>query len=209
MAQHIAAFSQFGLVDVEGEKENRKVKISDLAFKIIMDERPVSPERDGFVRKAALLPSMFLKIYNRYPNGLPEDAAIEYELKVQHGFNPNSVHDFIDTFRSTMEFAKIYKYDILAETTDNTKEQKMNSGHNISVSDNVSVSDTPKPPPIIHGEKINFPVKISEKMSVNLEIQFPIEDDDLRRFLSTINALKPGILQSVLDGKDEADKEED
>ncbi len=54
---------------------------------------------------------------------------------------------------------------------------------------------------------INFPIKLSEKIMVNLQIKYPIEDDDLDKFLTTLEALKPGTLQSVLDKQSEKKNE--
>lgn len=45
---------------------------------------------------------------------------------------------------------------------------------------------------------IVFPVKISDKITANLELKYPLEEEDLHEFLSTIEALKPGVLSSVL-----------
>jgi hypothetical protein len=127
LAQHISAFSQYGLINIEGEKEGRKINVSDLAFKIIIDDRHSSPDRDRLLRDAALNPTMFSIIHKRYPNGLPPDTAgLEYELKVEYGFNPKSVNDFIRVFKLTMEFTKIYYSGKMVENNINTKEPEMN-----------------------------------------------------------------------------------
>lgn len=207
LAQHVSAFTQYGLVGVEGEKKGKKITVSNLAFRIIVDERPISPERDDLLKKAALSPAMFRKIYDLYPNGLPaDDSVIKYELRVDHGFNPNSINDFINVFKSTMEFANAYFSGKMDENDINsidTEEPEMEAIQRTPGEESIS---TPREEPHITKASSDFPIKLSEKMMVNLQIQHPLEDEDLRDFLSAIEALKPGILMSVLN-KSRTDKD--
>ena len=142
LAQHISALSQYGLISTEGEKEGRKIKISDIAYKIIIDDRPISKDRDDSIKKAALNPLMFRKLYEKYPNGLPSDEyAIDYELKVDHSFNPNSTKDFIRVFKSTMAFAKLYFSGKMASNNINAKEPEMNDIDNVLIDSRQDLTD--------------------------------------------------------------------
>ncbi len=132
MAQHIAALAAYGLIDSEGEKDSKKIKVSDLAFKILMDKRPDSEEREALIKEAALKPNIFKKIYETYSTIFPANASLDYELKTQYGFNPASVTDFIDIFKQTFEFAKVYKSAIIGEEKIPIKEAEM-----ISTSDKI------------------------------------------------------------------------
>jgi len=125
IAQHIAALTAYGLIDSEGEKGSKKIKVSDLAFKILMDKRPDSEEREVLTKEAALKPNMFKKIYENYPTIFPAGATLDYELKTKYGFNPASVTDFIDIFKQTFDFAKVYKSAIMGEEKIPIKEAEM------------------------------------------------------------------------------------
>jgi hypothetical protein len=113
--QAIAALSAYGLIEVEGSKTEKKIAVSDLAFKILADKRPISPERDAAIKEAALKPIMFHKIFERYPDSPPADDALEYELVFTYKFNKGSVHDFITVFSKTMDYAKIYESGIIGD----------------------------------------------------------------------------------------------
>jgi len=137
IAQHLAALSAYGLIEIEGEKDSKKIKVSDLAFKILMDKRPDSEEREALIKEAALKPNIFKKIYDKYSTVPPADDTLDYELKTQYGFNPASVTDFIDIFKQTIEFAKVYKSGIIGEKDIPIKEPEM-----IPTTDKIPLKDS-------------------------------------------------------------------
>jgi hypothetical protein len=113
LAQHVAAMSAYGLVDIEGEKESLKVKVSELAFKIIVDKRPDSDDRKTLIMAAALNPTIFRNIYDKYRSGLPSDHALQYELVTSYKFNPDAVDDFMKIMKQTFSFANVYESGII------------------------------------------------------------------------------------------------
>jgi len=113
--QAMAAIAAYGLIQVEGLGAEKKIAVSDLAFKILADKRAYSPEREAAIKEAALNPSIFQKIIERYPQSLPADDALEYDLIFTYKFNKASVHDFIAIFRGTLAFAKIYESGIIGD----------------------------------------------------------------------------------------------
>ena len=125
ISQHIAALSAYGLIDVEGSKEERKLTISDMAFNIFIDRRPDSQERDALIREAAVKPYMFKRICDDYPDGLPAEHLLDYELVKTHRFNQNAVKDFINVFRKTMDYAKVYECDKIEADIKRTEDTQM------------------------------------------------------------------------------------
>ncbi|MGO9371180.1 MAG: hypothetical protein ACLQBD_03650 [Syntrophobacteraceae bacterium] len=115
--QVLAALISYGLVDVEGAADQKQVRISDLAFKIIADKRAVSPDRDVAIQEAALKPSIYQKILARFPNSLPTDDAIEHELVFAFKFNRGSTNDFLSVFRQTLDYAKISQSGTIGDET--------------------------------------------------------------------------------------------
>ena len=192
LAQHISALSQYDLINVEGEKDGRKISVSDLAYKIIIDNRPISQDRDGLIKKAALTPPMFCKLYEKYPSGLPsDDYAIEYELKVEFGFNPNAIKSFINVFKSTMEFAKIYFSGKVAENNLNIKEPDMNRLNDASIDNNKnfpeilpdhsdSEANKDESPKFINNLPESFPITLKDKKKAVLSFsRLPIKRADI------------------------------
>lgn len=114
--QMIASLKKFGLVEDSGSLDQRTVRVSDLAWKIIGDIRPQSAEREKAIAEAALSPKIHGEIRERWPHGLPDDAHIGHWLRMEKAFNEKSVPGFLKDLRCTWEYAKL---DSEAGTTDN------------------------------------------------------------------------------------------
>lgn len=106
--QVLAALIAYGLMEDKGSGEQRQVALTDLAFRILLDERPDSAERDDAIRRAALLPRIHAELFSKWPDGLPSDPNLRHYLLIEKKFNENAVDDFIRKLRTTADFAKIY-----------------------------------------------------------------------------------------------------
>lgn len=106
--QVLAALIAYGLMEDKGSGEQRQVHLTDLAFRILLDERPESPERDEALRRAALMPKIHQELFGRWSDELPSNPNLRHYLLIEKKFNENAVDDFIRQLRSTAEFAKIY-----------------------------------------------------------------------------------------------------
>jgi hypothetical protein len=110
--QVLAALISYGLMEDRGSNEQRYVRLTDLAFQILLDERPDSVERVDALRRAALLPKIHAELFAHWPDGLPSTPNLRHYLLVAKKFNDNAVDDFIKELRITAEFAKIYKQNV-------------------------------------------------------------------------------------------------
>lgn len=106
--QVLAALIAFGLMEDKGSGDQRQVKLTDLALRILLDERPDSTEREAELRRAALTPKIHAELFAKWPEVLPSDVNLRHHLLVEKKFNENSVDDFIKELRSTAEFAGVY-----------------------------------------------------------------------------------------------------
>lgn len=106
--QALAALIAYGLMEDKGSGEQRHVNLTDLAFRILLDERPESPERDEALRRAALMPKIHTELFGKWSEELPSNPNLRHYLLVEKKFNENSVDDFIRQLRATADFAKIY-----------------------------------------------------------------------------------------------------
>jgi hypothetical protein len=113
----VAALKHFGLMEEEGTSDDRKVKLTELARKIIRDKRPNSSERRAAIQEAALKPKIYGEVWREWETReeLPNQAQMEYELEHKWSFNPSAIEGFIRDFRSTLRFANLWNEDILAE----------------------------------------------------------------------------------------------
>jgi hypothetical protein len=102
--QTLAALRAFGLLEMAGEG---KVRLTERAVRILLDEREESPERGQLLRQAALSPALHSRIWERYKGVLPSDATLRLYLVADEGFNERSVDEFIAELKETLEHAGI------------------------------------------------------------------------------------------------------
>lgn len=106
--QVLAALLSFGLMEDKGSGDQRQVKLTDLALRILLDERPGSLERREALQRAAFMPKIHSELFTKWNESLPSDPNLRHYLLIDKKFNENSVEDFIKELRSTADFAGIY-----------------------------------------------------------------------------------------------------
>ncbi|MEE4539453.1 MAG: hypothetical protein V2J51_13300, partial [Erythrobacter sp.] len=127
--QTLAAMKYYGLIDISGEGDSRKVKISEIAKRIILDQREDDAEKKALIRKVALTPAAHKTLIDEYPNGLASDNSVEHFLVFEQGFKTDGARDLIAEFKETASFAGIFQpYDALDKfaDSDNTESDKNN-----------------------------------------------------------------------------------
>lgn len=111
-AQSIGALIQYGLVEDEGSGALRKIKLTPLALKIVMDKRPESRDRMEAVKEAALTPRIFAELFTGY--GVADDvddALLIHALtleRTQNGkapYSEKSAADVLRVYRDTIGYA--------------------------------------------------------------------------------------------------------
>jgi hypothetical protein len=105
--QTLAALNHFGLVEYVGRGKDRQIKLSPLALRVVFDRVPDSPERAQAIREAALMPSVYQKLWGRFGHELPPDYALETFLMRDCGFNDVGAKKTIGGYRDTFEFARL------------------------------------------------------------------------------------------------------
>jgi hypothetical protein len=111
LRQTVAALKQFGLIEYIGSAEDRKVKLTASANRIILDERPDSPERDALIQKVALLPKVHAELWEKWGKDLPPDIEIVTELTLERGFSQSGANEFVTEYKETLAFANLVDVD--------------------------------------------------------------------------------------------------
>lgn len=104
--QTVSALLQFGLLQDEGRKEDRQVRLTDDALTIILD-LPDSPERLRAIQRAARSPRLYANILAKWPDEPPSDHSLSFYLQKEFDFNPKTLAAFISDFRESLAFAKL------------------------------------------------------------------------------------------------------
>lgn len=107
----ISALVKYGLLNDQGTKKDRVLWLSDLALKIVLDERENSIERDEAIKEAALFPELYKELWNKYNGDVPADEDLRYYLKMELNFTENGANNFIQQFRHTITFANLDNYE--------------------------------------------------------------------------------------------------
>lgn len=103
--QIMAALNHFGLVDYIGRGDDRKVKLSDLALRIVLDKQPDSNERAAALKEAALTPPIHKELFERFGFLLPPDAVVETFLCRDSGYSEQAALSLLDEYKATLEFS--------------------------------------------------------------------------------------------------------
>jgi hypothetical protein len=111
--QTIAALKSYGLLSDGGSGPTRKVQLSDLGLRIVMDERLESPERDLLIKKAAITPKIHAMLWKKYGASTVSEESLRHYLRLELKFNDNVVNDFIRIYKDTISFAKLSDSDIV------------------------------------------------------------------------------------------------
>lgn len=210
LAQHVAAMSAYGLVDTEGEKESRKVKVSDLAFKIIIDKRPDSEERWVLTKESALSPYIFRKIYEQYPSGLPSDHALQYALLTDYKFNPEAVNDFMKILKETFDFANVYKSGIIGDKNKPIEEPEIMQSDKTGIQEVASARARGTLSTLIshdiassEREIANYPIRPGLKARIIVTGGSPVTVDSIEKLMTLLGHNKEDLAEIIPDEKTE------
>ena len=109
--QTMAALNHFGLVQYVGRGKERKIVLSDLARKIVMDKIPNSAARLKALQEAALEPPIYFDLWERYGPILPDDIVLATYLTMERDYNNEAVKPLIDCYRDTLRYSGLDKPD--------------------------------------------------------------------------------------------------
>ena len=107
---------QFGLMDDLGRGEQRKLKLSELAMRIILDDVPNSQERSKAIRKAALEPKIFREMFTKWGMELPSYETIRTFLRRDKAVNEDTLNVIVRNYTDTLEYAKLSESDKIPPT---------------------------------------------------------------------------------------------
>lgn len=175
-----SALRKYGLTEEEGTGPNRRIRLSDRAIRILLDDRDDSPEREDLIQDAALSPKIHADLYGRWPKNLPDNKHIRYFLTTERGFNDATVDDFIAQFRRTMAFAKLLgsdkEQDSLADT--HPREEMQLSGSIAPTGPSQEESGT---------RDFRFSIALLGGRLASVTVPVPISKQNLERFLRMVD----------------------
>jgi hypothetical protein len=104
-----AALRYYGIIAVEGDGEVGKVKLTEDALRVLLDEREDQTEKKQIIRRLGLNPAIHKKLLEKFPDGIKSDATVQHYLMFEEGFNQSAASELVAEFKETASFAELYK----------------------------------------------------------------------------------------------------
>ena len=122
--QTLATLKYYGLIDVVGDGDSRKIKVSDIARRIILDKREDETEKRRLIRSVGLSPSAHKALYEEYPNGLASDRTVEHFLIFDRGFNSEAAKELLTEFKETARYIQLYELAAEADKPEDIRDEE-------------------------------------------------------------------------------------
>ena len=183
----LASLRYFGLLE---KPEDGKLAVSK-------DVENYQYAPDAKIKSELLLkwlraPAIFADLLDRYPEGLPSDANIRFDL-INRGFSPAAGDSAVSVFRRSAEFAG-YTPSSLPRSESNQSEQLtgeaiLENGTAPAASRAVGVSKPTQPSEFSVDDPDKIPVRLSEGRKAWLVIPTPFYEADKLRLKAQIDLL--------------------
>jgi hypothetical protein len=183
LLQTVAALKQYGLMEDSGSREDRKVTLTPLALRILVDSRP--GQREAAIREAGLRPRLFAEYAPRWAEHRPADDHCISELSLDRGFSADAAKVFLRVFDETVRFADLGQSDDAVEASEAPEEAQAGSERAAQQSNAETVS-VPPVPPASHSAQMRPPADAAVPAEAPFADRLKVE--------MTVGALRVGAL---------------
>lgn len=187
-ARVLAALKKFNLIFEKQDDILLTEEAVDLAL-----HSPTEEHYKETVKKLALSPSIYEKLFNEYNGKLPSDANLRIKLIKDYEFNPESVDDFLTNFRRTIDFAGL----------------SAQAGDDIKVEDVAKVDMSKLLPPktgkdFVRGsatlvQSFDVPLMEGSKATITFD-KYPLEEADVELLKKWFEVYAPAIMKKKKEG---------
>lgn len=203
----LSALRKYGLIEEQGSSESRQARISNLALKILLDERPGSRERLDAIQEAALNPDIHAELWQEFGGSLPSDENLRYQLRIQRRFSDTAANEFIKQFKRTLVFAKILDSDTLSEQDEDKTEPERRT---VIAMQRQQIQDERRTlvqeRPALGEEYERVPLRLlGGKTMVAIELPGQLSEKAWRQMMDMLAALKPGYVPEAAEETDDSD----
>ncbi len=125
--QTVAALKNYGLMSEPSVPvaKGRSLQLTDLALRILLDQRPDSTERAAFIREAAFKPTVASEVYGKWAESLPQDATINHFLMLEKKFTEETAAKVTKIIKQNHTLAKIGSEEIESADADSGDDGEM------------------------------------------------------------------------------------
>lgn len=187
----VAALKKFGLLEDQGSGADRRVRLTDEAYQVLIDEREQSPERCEILRQAALRPRIHAELWNRYGAELPSDSTLRYELRKMN-YSDDASQKLTAEWKRTFDYAGLGDSVGLDESAPASNEEASApaTASGVPASASVSMQQAVRLPQAA-GQSIQLP--LSNGRWATLVAPFPISEPEWQQMMGVLQAMKPAL----------------
>ena len=210
----VAALKAYGLIDVQGHRENRKISISNRAMRILEN----ADDKEELIRISSLEPNVYREIWEAYKGGnLPKDDVLNRDLKLGEYFNFQFKNQparelLIKNFNETIEFAHIDPADDNLGEEQEELEQDDVQRDKITNNDEMirekKGSGKSKMDSSDSNTNYNFSIPLGSGETAEISIPYSITQTEFDIMLRLLEALKEAISTDTNEENSDSGKEE-
>lgn len=187
----IAALKKFGLLEDEGSGADRRVRLTDEAYEVLIDEREQSPERFEILQQAALRPRIHAELWDRYGAKLPSDSTLRYELR-KMGYSDDASQKLVAEWRRTFDFAGLDDSVRLGESAPVADEESSDSMPT-SVDPTTASAQTQQSVRLTQAAGQSVQLPLSHGRWATLVAPFPLSEPEWQQMMGILQAMKPAL----------------
>lgn len=204
----LAALRYFGLVEDVQVGEAKQIKLSDRAYRILID-RPGSPDRKKALHDAVLAPKAYAYCWKKFDGEFP--PAMRSHLIFDQGFNEGTIDVFLRDYKDSIRFAGLYEVhaeaDMAAPETDgNSHSNKSSERVESSMEVKASADSSAKQPESTGGNKTWIEVFNLPEGAVTIQIPASLSPSSFEDLVDGLDLFKRKIGRMV--AKSEAERSE-
>ena len=210
--QTIAALKNYGLMTEEGGSgQNRQIRLTDLALRILLDQRPDSTERMMFLRQAAKTPSIAAEVYSKWSDGLPSDSTVNHFLVLEKKFNESTAFKVVKIIKENHVLTGMSSIDNQSDGAMIAKDEKGCENDEMEVLDTDRCSETvgrqpvmPSDKSMVRGKQIGASIPVTSSCSMSIVADGEVSQDGIDRLISYLNLIKGSFPTTVVSEKDDS-----
>jgi hypothetical protein len=170
-ARIMAALKKFNLIF----ETKTGIKLTDEAVDLMIHD-PSDEHYISTLRKLATKPNIYERILNDFNGVIPSDATLRVKLIKEYSFNVESVDDFINNFRNTIEFAGLTEGNAL-QKVQNASEEEAKPIVGVPLMPTPENPKIEKSPPL---PGLVFPIPLSKRKQAAIAFEsLPVEKKDI------------------------------
>jgi hypothetical protein len=186
LLQTVAALKSYGLLIDDGRGSQRRFKLSELALRILLDERPNSNEKFGFLQQAARTPAILDKIYDNWPDAQPSEPTLNHFLIFDMSFGRSAAIEVIKIFKENEELVRIYGSYIESPGAENVGDSKVVEIQTKAAQGQVMSAKLQEP---LVGKQIGS-IKVSPSCLMSISAEGIVTQAGLNKLIAYIDLIK-------------------